>query len=346
MPSRDGPTAILLMALGGPASIEEVEPYLREVRGGRPTPEALIGEFRERYRRIGGRSPIRPISEAQARALEALLRKEGREVRVFVGMRHWHPFIRESLEAIAHAGIRRAVGLCLTPYQSALSVGAYFRALEEGQGALGEPLEVIRVESWNDEPALVTAFASRVDAARARMAAAGHPDPYVLFTAHSLPQRIRTEGDPYEGELAETMGLISDRLPGLRKSLAYQSAGRTPDPWLGPAVEDLLPDLARQGESSILVVPFGFLSDNLEILYDIDVEFNDLARRNGLWLERTESLNADPLLVEAMAAAVRPSLDRGARRGGEETKTGRGVRDAAGKRPRSPRRVREPTGAG
>jgi ferrochelatase len=296
------------MALGGPASLEEVEPYLREVRGGRETPPALLEEFRERYRHIGGRSPLLERSIAQARGLEALLRLEGEDVRVFVGMRHWHPFIVETLRTIREQGREHVVALCLTPYRSRKSVGAYFAALKEAREGLSFPRTLVEVPGWNEVPALVEAFAAKVAEGRERLASAGYPDPFVLFTAHSLPAQIRAEGDPYESDLLRTMELVLAQLPPMRSRLAYQSAGRTRDPWIGPPVPQVLSELARAGERAVLIVPFGFLSDNLEVLYDVDVEFQKLALEEGLRLERTSSLNDDPKLVEALAQVVRPYI--------------------------------------
>ncbi|MDE1821408.1 MAG: ferrochelatase [Euryarchaeota archaeon] len=313
MSTSKADTAVLLMALGGPTSLDEVEPYLREVRGGRPTSPELVREFQERYRAIGGRSPLREISEAQARGLEQALSRSGPSVRVFVGMRHWRPTLREALERVSSEGTGNLVGVCLTPYRSRMTVGAYFEALERANATLASPLAIERVESWNTSPALSEAFAARVREGLERMRREGTTDPYVLFTAHSLPARVRSEGDPYETQLRETMELVKARLAPLRSSLAFQSAGRTPDPWLGPSVEESISALAAQKEKGVLVVPFGFISDNLEILYDVDREFTELAQSEGVHLARTTSLNDDPLLVRALSEAVRPHL---ASRGG------------------------------
>ena len=306
--ARNPTTGILAMALGGPNSVDDVEAYLREVRGGRPTSKALIEEFRERYRRIGGRSPLLDISTTQAQALERRLREEGHEVRAYVGMRHWHPFIRETLLDMQADGIRRLVALCLTPYFSRISVGAYLEAMRTGIADEGLPFEVASVERWSEEPALAEAFAGKIRLGLRSVAGAGFSDPVVLFTAHSLPRRIIDDGDPYERELRGTMEAILARLPPIRARMAWQSAGRTEDPWLGPAYEDVIRDLGTSGEPAVLVVPFGFVSDHLEILYDIDIEAQQIAADAGIHLERTESLNDDPAFVEAMAAAVRPRL--------------------------------------
>ncbi len=303
-------TAILAMALGGPTRLDDVEPYLADIRRGRPTPPAMVEEFRQRYRRIGGGSPLLDISTAQAKGLEAALASEGFRVRAYVGMRHWHPYIAEAVARITADGIEKAVGVCLTPYYSRMSVGAYLDAARQAVKDQGVDLELTAVESWNDAPGLADAFADKVAAGKAALEREGFPDPYILFTAHSLPRAISEAGDPYERELRETMEAIQARLPRMRSSMAYQSAGRTADPWLGPPFEEIIEDLGRKGEKAVLVVPFGFVSDHLEILYDVDVEAKERAQESGIRLERTASLNADPAFVAAMAAAVRPRLTR------------------------------------
>ncbi|MGQ0798420.1 MAG: ferrochelatase [Methanobacteriota archaeon] len=297
-------TGVLLMAVGGPSSLDDVEGFLKDVRRGRPTPKELVEEFRARYGRIGGRSPLLEISRAQANALENRLRELGTEYPCYVAMRNWHPHIRDVLPEIARDGVRRIVALCLTPYYSRMSVGAYFVALQEGLRMRKLPMDVSYVESWNDEPALVAAYAARIRDGLDRFAAQGIADPVVLFSAHSLPRKIMEDRDPYERELAETREAILARLPRLRTRMAYQSAGRTEEPWLGPTIEDTLDELGKAGERAVLVAPFGFVSDNVEILYDIDIEAKERAEKWGMRLERAESLNTDARFVEAMARVV------------------------------------------
>jgi len=304
------PTAVLMMALGGPDSIASVEPFLSNVRHGRPTPAEMVEEFRERYRRIGGRSPLLDVSLAQARALESRLNEDEAPYRCYVGMRHWTPYIRETVARIRDDGIRRVVALCLTPYFSKMSVGAYFADLDQAMTAAGTTFEVERVDSWNDRRELIDAFAGVVRHGLEGLEAAGHPDPVVLFTAHSLPKRIMEEGDPYERELQETMAAILSRLAPVRSRLCYQSAGRSEEPWLGPSLESVLEELQGAGEEAVLVAPFGFVSDHLEILYDVDIEARDQAQRLGIRLERARSLNTDPRFIEAMAIEVRMASAR------------------------------------
>ena len=301
---RPATTGVLLTAVGGPSSLDDVGPFLRDIRGGRPTPETLIEEFRERYRRIGGKSPLLEISIAQAAALEARLNEDSGRWRCYVGMRNWHPYIRETIQRMRTDNLGRITVLPLTPYYSKRSVGAYFRAVEESLPDLGRPMDVVYIQRWNAEPSLIDAFAAKVEEGLDRLARRGFRDPVVLFTAHSLPQKLMEEGDPYSRDLEETMNLILKRLPPVRSRMSWQSAGRTDEPWLGPPLEELIEELGKAGERAVLVVPFGFVSDHLEILYDLDIEAKAQAEGLGLHLERTESLNTDPRFIEAMASAV------------------------------------------
>ncbi len=299
------PAGVLLTAVGGPNSLDEVAPFLLDIRGGRPTPPELVDEFRERYRRIGGRSPLLDISRAQAKALEDRLNVDGGTYRCYVGMRNWRPYIREVLPTVVGDDVERLIVLPLTPYYSRRSVGAYFAAVRSALPTLGRPLDVAYVERWNTEPALVQMFVAKIRIGLERFARKGFHDPVIVFTAHSLPKKPMDKGDSYERELSETMTLILERLPPLRARMAWQSAGRTEEAWLGPPLEEILEEIGDAGEKFVLVVPFGFVSDHLEILYDVDIEARAFAAERGVHLERTESPNTDPGFVDAMAAAVR-----------------------------------------
>src|SRR2546422_6518910 len=221
-----GRVAVLLMAYGGPGSLDEVEPYLQDVRGGRPTAPELVQGIRQRYARIGGRSPIRELTEAQAAGVRQAL---GERFAVYVGMRHWHPYIRDVVEQIVRDGHRRVVGIVLAPHCSAMSVGAYEKQLLE---AASGRLEPALVRSWGDHPNFLDAVAGRVAQALQRFPAPGAVQ--VLFTAHSLPERILATGDPYPDELKASAAAVAQRAGLAAWRLAYQSAGATPEPWLGP----------------------------------------------------------------------------------------------------------------
>ncbi len=301
----DKVVGVLLMAYGGPNSLDEVAAYLLDVRNGRPPSPELVAEVRERYRLIGGRSPLLDLTRQQAMALERALNAEGDRFRVAVGMRHWHPYIREALAQMVAAGIRRLVAIPMAPHTSRLSVGAYIRKAEESRAELGLPLEVHYVESWNDEPLYIQALAEKVSQALRRFPAEVRGQVPIVFTAHSLPQRILAEGDPYPQELMETVAGVVQHLGPVHWRFAYQSAGASPEPWLGPDVTAVLGELAAAGHRHVLVAPIGFVCDHVEVLYDVDILYRQQAERLGMQLERTESLNTSPMLIQALANLVR-----------------------------------------
>ncbi|HET7790312.1 MAG TPA: ferrochelatase [Gemmatimonadales bacterium] len=290
-------TAVLLMAYGGPDSLADVEPYLLDVRGGRATPKEIVEEVRARYARIGGKSPLRRLTEAQAARLASEL---GPAYRVYVGMRHWHPYIRDTVERIVADGSKRVVAIVMAPHYSALSVGVYEKKLLE---AAAGRVETALVRSWGMQPLLLETLSERMVQALQHF-----PSPRgvrVIFTAHSLPQRIAAAGDPYPEELAQTAESLAKRRGLTGWELAYQSAGKSPEPWLGPDVGDRVRDLALQGVKGVLVVPIGFVCDHVEILFDLDVELQAIARGVGVQLERTASLNDDPALARLLADLAR-----------------------------------------
>lgn len=304
--------------MGGPDSLDDVGPFLVDIRGGRPASPELVEEFRERYAKIGGKSPLLGISTAQAKALEARLTDDGGAYRCFVGMRNWTPRIHDVFARMDREGFDRILVLPLTPYHSRRSVGAYLRAVDEAAAKLDSTARIAKVESWNTEPALVDAFVGKIQEGLERLAARGYHDPVVVFTAHSLPQKLMEEGDDYEAELRETRDLILRKLKPLRSRMAYQSAGRTDEPWLGPSLEDTLRELAKSGERAVLVAPYGFISDHLELLYDLDIEAKGIAEGLGLAFDRAASLNTDPSFIEAMAAVVRSASRASTPRSGSD----------------------------
>jgi protoporphyrin/coproporphyrin ferrochelatase len=314
------PVGILLMAYGTPSLPDEVEPYYTDVRGGRPPTPQLLAELQERYRLVGGRTPLLEISRAQAAGLQAALDADapGR-YRVYLGMKHWHPYIAAAVREMAADGVREALAVALAPHYSKLSIGGYISRIEDAQAKLAaEPIHFTYVESWHDEPLFWQAVAERArEALAASFASEERARVFVLFTAHSLPQRIREWDDPYQRELLATARGVAGEL-GLaegRWDFAFQSAGRTPEPWLGPDILEKVRDLVAQGERSILVCPIGFIADHLEIFYDIDVEARQLAKELGIHLERIEMLNARPSLVVALEAVVRKHMPAAAAAG-------------------------------
>lgn len=293
--------AVLLMAYGSPNSLDEIEPYYTDIRGGRkPTPENLK-ELVARYQRIGGRTPLLDITREQARALQAQL---GDGFRVYVGMKHWHPFIAQALEEIARDGLQRVIALPLAPHYSRFSMDGYFQRVRDAIRKLNVPLDVTYVESWNDHPLFLRAVAEKMEGARRKLGVSGWDEIQVIFSAHSLPERILQSNDPYPQELRETCEGVA-ALVGLKEwRFAYQSAGRTSDKWLGPDILDTLAESATQGTRRLLIAPIGFVADHLEILYDIDIECAERARELGIEMRRIESQNISPAFIAALAAIV------------------------------------------
>lgn len=292
---------VLLMAYGGPDSLADVEPYLVDVRSHRPTPAALVEEVRRRYERIGGRSPIRERTEAQASALQGCLDASRTGFDVMTGMRHWHPYIRDTLAGMRQRGIRRAVGLVLAPHHSRLSIGAYRAAAEAAAGGV----ELRFIEQWHLLPGYLRAMEAAIATALARIPEPQRACAPVVFTAHSLPQRIASWDDPYPGQLAETRAALAASLGDRPTYLAYQSASHTGEPWLGPDVGEVVEDLARAGCRAAIVAPIGFVSEHVEILYDLDIELQEEAAALGIRIERTPMLNDAPPLMEGLASLVR-----------------------------------------
>jgi ferrochelatase len=288
-------TALVLMAYGSPTRPEDIPAYFEDIRGGRPVRPEAVAQLAERYRRIGGSSPLNEITERQRAALERDLGAP-----VYVGMKHWTPRIGEAVEQALANGAERIVGLVLAPHYSAISIGGYRDRLES---ALGSRAELVMIESWHDHGPFLDIVAGRVRGT----------DAHVVFTAHSLPARILDEGDPYRDQLLETSRLVAERAGVESWSFAFQSASHTGEPWLGPDILEELERLNGEGVRKVLVAPVGFVSDHLEILWDIDVEAREKAAELGLELDRIESLNDAPEFARALAVLVEQVLDESTR---------------------------------
>ena len=284
------------MAHGTPPTLDDLPEYLTLVRGGRPPSPELVAEMRRNYEAIGGRSPLTDITQAQTDALRARM---GKDVPVAFGMRNWRPFIADALEELSAAGVTRVIGVPMAPQFSTLSVEKYVGV---ARASAPTNMEFDAVRSFHAHPLLVDAFAERI------RAAAPASDEVVMFSAHSLPVRVIEGGDPYADEVAETARAVAARA-GIREyERAYQSAGRTPEPWIGPDVNELIRERARRSTRRFLVVPIGFVCDHTEILFDIDVQAAATARECGATLRRTESLNTSPTFIAALEDIVRQRL--------------------------------------
>ncbi len=301
--------AVLLMAYGSPDRLDQVEAYYTDIRRGNPPPPHLLEELLDRYRAIGGGSPLSGIVEEQRAAVEAELAARGRPVRVYAGMRHIEPRIGDIVKGMVADGVGRFVAIALAPQKSSNAAG-YRRAVDAAivsiTDAGGDAPEVIFVDSWHDQPRFIGALAETTREALARF---DHPSRVrVMFTAHSLPARVVAEGDPYPDELARTAALVAAQLGLDRYDFAFQSAGRTGEPWLGPDILDEIRRLAAEGVTELVIRPVGFVADHLEVLFDIDIEAQGVAKPLGVRLERARSMNTDPTFIAGLADIAAESL--------------------------------------
>jgi protoporphyrin/coproporphyrin ferrochelatase len=296
--------AVVLMAYGSPRAPDEIEPYYTDIRRGRPPTPELLAELTARYEAIGGLSPLTERTEAQRVALGAALETlaPGR-YRVEIGLKHAEPGIETTVDRVAIDGVDAIVGLVLAPHYSAYSVGQYLDRMERAAAAHG--IATAAVRSWATEPAFVDFIA---DDLRARLDAAP-PRRHVFFTAHSLPERILSTADAYPDELRATAEAVATQLDlteGADWSIAWQSAGRTPEPWLGPDILEAI-DARREldpGVDAVIVAAVGFVSDHLEVLYDLDIEAARRAAELGLGFDRTACVNDDPTVMAALAQRI------------------------------------------
>jgi ferrochelatase len=290
--------AVLLLAHGSPASVDDVPAFLLRVTGGRPLPLEAVEEISRRYAGIG-KSPLTELTLKQA---ELLAQHIG--MPVYVGMRNWHPFVAQALQQMTADGIRHAVVICLAPHNSRTSVGLYRKSLEQ---SADPEMTFDFVESWHDQSSLIQAFAEKLrDGMEKANRESGTRVP-VIFTAHSVPERTVRDGDPYETQARHTAALVA-AAAGLKQqdwSFAFQSQGMSGGPWLGPTVEETISRMKQSGQRGVFIHPIGFLCDHVEILYDIDILFKKIAEEQGMRLWRAESLNDSPLLTSALAQIVR-----------------------------------------
>ncbi len=306
MDRNNASPAVLLMAYGSPNSLDEVGDYLAQVRGGRaPSPDE-VEHLKQRYRRVGGRTPLLRITESQADALEKKLLADGVRARVSFGMKHWHPFVGDVVEKISLDNPPILIGLALAPHYSKLSIGGYEDSVRRGLAKKNSDVQFVMAKSWHTQPSLIKVLSARVSNGLLEMKASEAT--IVLFTAHSLPLKAVSNEDPYQAQLLETSQLVAKEANVTHWDFAFQSASGPPGTWLGPSLKEKISELSNKGIKQILVCPVGFVSDHLEILYDLDVEAKEYASAHGIALTRTLSLNDDPMFIAALAAVVRPLL--------------------------------------
>jgi len=282
--------AALIMAYGSPNKLEDILPFYTDIRRGNAPTEVLLEELTERYISIGGSSPLLKVTNAQAElAAEAL------EMPAYVGMRHWEPWVHEAVEQMQKDGVTHSVGMVMAPHFSTMSIAKYIGKVETAMKDLNYDLKINFIESWNVEPEYIQALMQKIETALGDWDRA---DAHYIFTAHSLPARILDEGDPYPNQLMETAKKLAYEL-GIDESswsFAFQSAGRTTEKWLGPDLLEKIDELELAGKTKLLICSIGFITDHLEVMYDIDIEAQDHIKNKDMAIRRADSLNADPLL--------------------------------------------------
>ncbi|MBI1912223.1 MAG: ferrochelatase [Deltaproteobacteria bacterium] len=292
------PKGVLLLAFGGADSIESVEPFVKNVLKGRPVTPELIEKTKERYKLIGGKSPLLGLTIEQGKAIEKLMNKDGGNYKVYVGMRYWHPFIKETLSQMKADGIKEAVAAIMAPFTSLVATGGYEKDVESALAELdGEP-KVEFIPRWNMKPLFLDAVAEKL---AEQLKYFDDPnDALVIFSNHSLPLGA-LEGDPYEMIINQSANEIAKKFGKLDYKVSYQSRGAGPREWLGPQTEDIIQQAKKKGKKGVIIVPLGFVADHVETLYDIDILFKGMAEQQGLEFRRTASLNDSPKLMELMA---------------------------------------------
>src|SRR3989338_2997456 len=325
--------AVLLLAFGCPDSIESIEPFITNVMGGRKPSPNQLQKIKERYLMIDGCSPLLDVTKRQANALEKILNetneltpkllnsKTPELFRVFVGMRHWHPFIKDTLKEILSLKAERIVVLVMAPHYSKISTGGYINALNEARTELNTNIGVSFINNWHTHPLFLKAVAEKIKKGISYFKDINKADIQIIFSAHSLPKippsppfdkggKGGLEDDPYVKQLNETIEGIIKLTGDISWHLGFQSKGMSAGEWLEPTVDSILERLSREGKKYILIVPVGFVSDNIETLYDIDIFYKETAKSLGLIFHRTESLNDSPKFIESLSSIVREHLQQ------------------------------------
>ncbi len=296
--------ALLVMHYGTPSSIDEVLPYYTHIRRGRPPESSALQDLVERYRAIGGPSPLVKISTDQAQAIQAGLKRRGIDAALYIGAKHTHPFVAEAVEEMAKDGVLEAVGLVLAPHYSSFSIASYRQYAVEARDRLAPGMSMAFIERWGTLPEFIDGLAARVAAQLEGWEAS---DTLVIFSAHSLPKRIVTEGDPYPDELMATSRLVAEKLSLPHWTFAFQSASTTGEPWLGPDVLDVISQNATTYKN-ILCCTVGFVSDHLEVLFDLGIEARDRCAELSLNFRRADTIGADASIMDALAGLAAPTF--------------------------------------
>lgn len=297
------------MAFGGPRSLDEVEIFLtRLFKGRKPSPEQLE-RVKERYRLIGGFSPLPKITWGQAKALEEKLNAKGYPFKSYVGMRYGHPLIEEILKEILRDKIREVIAIPMTPFRSRVSTGAYIEEVNRVQKDLGEEMEISFIEGWHLHPLFLEAVREKVREGIMEFNPEERKRVHLIFTAHSLP-KTTIESDPYINDFEASVKGVLEGIEPLKWHIAFQSKGGGPEEWVGPDVESVLKELSQDNVREVLIVPIGFVSDHIEILYDIDILYREKAESLGMVLKRAPSLNLSRRFIEALSSVVEEHIHK------------------------------------
>ncbi|WP_339173467.1 ferrochelatase [Solibacillus sp. FSL R5-0691] len=302
---------LLVMAYGTPYKEEDIERYYTHIRHGRKPSQEHLDDLTERYRAIGGISPLAKMTEAQAHALCARLNEVQDEVeyKVFIGLKHIEPFVEDAVEAMVKEGITEAVSIVLAPHFSTFSIKSYNGRAKEAAEKLGGTLNITSVEAWYDEPKFIEFWKNAVNGELAKMTEEERANACLIVSNHSLPEKIKLAGDPYEEQLIETARLIEEASDIVNVEVGWQSAGQTPEPWLGPDVQDLTKELFEQkGYKAFIYTPVGFVTEHLEVLYDNDIECKVVCDEIGASYYRPTMPNTHPLFIDAMVHAINKKL--------------------------------------
>ncbi len=300
-----GVKGLLVMAYGTPETLDDVRPYLQHIRHGHAPSDEAVADLRRRYERIGGPSPLYRTTVRQMEALVRRLNDSGGRYRGYLGMKHWRPYIPDAVRRMAADGIEEAVAITLAPHYSTMSVAQYLSYVREGLDGLDSPPRVLCVKSYHDEPLFIDALAERLREALADVPREMRDGLTVIFTAHSLPEKILDADDPYRDQLLETSRRVAERFGGLDWRFAFTSAGATQEKWLGPSLADVLAELAAEGRRAVLALSVGFVSEHLETLYDFDIEGRGDAERLGLAFYRAAAPGTSETFIAALADVVR-----------------------------------------
>ncbi|WNF37582.1 ferrochelatase [Bacillaceae bacterium IKA-2] len=297
---------LLVMAYGTPRSTDEIESYYTHIRRGRKPSQEALDELTERYEAIGGISPLAKITKDQGQELEKKLNELNGDVqfKLYFGLKHIDPFIEDAIEEMKKDGIEEAISIVLAPHYSTFSVKSYNGRAKEHSEKITGP-KITSIDSWYDHPKFIQYWADQIKKTFATMANDEKDNAVVIFSAHSLPEKILQNGDPYPEQLKETADLIANLSEIKNYTIGWQSEGQTPDPWIGPDVQDLTRDLYNQkGYTSFVYCPVGFVADHLEVLYDNDYECKIITDELGVNYYRPEMPNAKPEFIECLADVV------------------------------------------